>query len=292
MEMKVTPLYFRISIPLETFTLFGDLLLLTFLLLYLAPALLDHAGISDQHSTFIRMAHAATLMILLIVFITDRITFIYKSVTDQFVTPADIYAASSTNSQLGQIIGAYPKLNTIFYGLYLGGAISITAISTIVVLRLHKAQVLHRTFLVFLPLIVGSLILRTIVNFIYALYFKLLQHPQSLTFQLVHMLFYGVLSVIIYVSCLKVASTEEDWDSIVSAGRGNVEYGPVNGNFQDWRQQQQYQQKLGVVSMNETGSHTSVSGSTGYGGGNGNGHGHVQGHYAYEYRPQHYGHVQ
>jgi hypothetical protein len=270
MEMKVTPLYFRIGIPLETFTLFGDLLLLTFLLLYLAPALLDHAGISDQHSTFIRMAHAATLMILLIVFIADRITFIYKSVTDQFVTPADIYAASSTNSQLGQIIGAYPKLNSAFYGLYLGGAISITAISTIV----------------------GSLILRTIVNFIYALYFKLLQHPQSLTFQLVHMLFYGVLSVIIYVSCLKVASTEEDWDSIVSAGRGNVEYGPVNGNFQDWRQQQQYQQKLGVVSMNETGSHTSVSGSTGYGGGNGNGHGHVQGHYAYEYRPQHYGHVQ
>jgi hypothetical protein len=294
LKIKVSSMYFRISIPLETFTLIGDLMLLTFLLLWLGQALLDHVGISPQRITFLRMAHATTLMFLLALFIGDRIAFIYKSVTDQFLTPASTYAKSTTNSQLGMILGAYAKLNTAFYGLYLAGAISISTISVIVLLQLKKAQVLHRTFRVFLPILSVAITVRTTANFIYALYFKLLKHPQSLTYQLIHMLFYGLLSIAIYVSCLNIAATDQDWDSIVNTGHQNVEYGPAsngNTNFQDWRQHQTYkQQSVGVVSVGETGSYSSVGNGTNYGNG-----GHVQQHgqYSYEYQPhpqQHNGH--
>jgi hypothetical protein len=287
-EMKVFSMYFRINIPLETFQLLGDLFFLTFAFVNLGPALLEHVGTSKQHTTFLSWGHRALLSVLFGLFVADRITFIIKLVTDQLPTQSTDGKASTTNAQIGLISGAYPKLNTAFYGVYLGGALSLAATSIHVLLKLKKAGVLHRTFLIFLPIVSTSLVIRTLVNFFYALYFKLLKHRQTLIMQLIYLAFYGLLSVAMYASSVKIAATEEDWESVVTVDLGHVEYGLVitgTGHAtSDWRpQMHQFEQpKPGVVNGEEAESYnSSAHGGTSYG----------QGPYAFEYQPQQYDRV-
>jgi hypothetical protein len=228
LELKVNIMYYRISIPLETFSLFGDFMLLCFLLLPLAQALMDHAVVSEQRSTFFRLGHKCFCSILLILFVADRITFIYGSLTVDFIGPSYKPTLASSGASIFQISGAYPKLNVTFYGLYLAGAISFTAITVSVLLRLKRVEVLHKTFLICLPLIFASIAVRSIVNFVYALIFKLLTRPQSHTTQLIHMVFYGFLSLAIYIAILKLAATEEDWDSVVSRPSEDADLAPFS----------------------------------------------------------------
>ncbi|EON63086.1 hypothetical protein W97_02313 [Coniosporium apollinis CBS 100218] len=219
-------MHWPFMITLEALSLFGDVMLMTFLLVPLARELSDHVKIPEQSSSFTILCHKGLNYILTGLATANIAAFVWKLVTDRFFDEDFREAMAESGSKPMMILAAYTKLNVAFYGLYFAGAISITVIAMRALMRLRKAGALRRTFLICLPLLSASVLVRTLGKFIYAIVFKLQARVQTSSTQLIHTIFYGLLSVVIYATILVIAGSD-DWESDIGPVRANVEYGPV-----------------------------------------------------------------
>ncbi|KAJ9639894.1 hypothetical protein H2201_007328 [Coniosporium apollinis] len=219
-------MHWPFMITLEALSLFGDVMLMTFLLVPLARELSNHARIPEQSTSFTILCHIGLNYVLTGLAIASIAAFVYKLVTDQFFDEDFREAMAESGSKPMMILAAYTKLNVAFYGLYFAGAISITVIATRAFMRLRRASALRRTFLICLPLLCASVLVRTLGKFIYAIVFKLQARAQTSSTQLIHTILYGLLSVVIYATILVIAGSD-DWESDIGPVGRNVEYGPV-----------------------------------------------------------------
>jgi hypothetical protein len=233
LELNFPSYYVAIDIPMSKLASLGELLLLFALLLHLSPALADNANL-DLRSTVARVGDICIVILVVLFNVVGGGLYIYNFVAYNLGPPA-ADGFGSSDQTITKVLGSYPWVNATLYALYLIGAISFAVHSLLVIRALHRADAFCKTLRVNIPLLATSFFIRSLVSFVFVMLFGL--HPRwaNFTEQLIHMVFYGPLSVIIYVSILRIAVVEK-------SGAASATYAPVEQlvgkEWVGWQQQQ------------------------------------------------------
>lgn len=241
LELELSSYYVAIDIPTSKLASLGELLLLFALLLHLSPALESNASL-DLRSTWVRWADICIVVLVVLFNLVGGFLYIYNFVAYNLGPPSPGGFGSGDNT-LTKFLGSYPWVNVTLYAFYLLGAISFAIHSLVVIRALQRADTFCKALRVNIPLLAASFFSRSLVSFIFVVVFGLSGRWANFPEQLIHMAFYGPLTVIIYVSIIGIAAVERD-------GAATATYAPVEQVVsRDWVGWQE--QKQGYVHVNE-----------------------------------------
>lgn len=224
-ELRVIQ-YYPSLIALDFISLFADSTLLSFLLILFAKRIYDHAG-KDDSSIILYKGYCWVISIIAIVNIP---AFFYQGF-GAIMGEETQKALTESGGIKFKILASYKALNVSFYGVYLGGVFILAWITISHLRRLGKAMVSHMTLKICVPLLIVSLLARTIGKFIYAILFVLQARTKSPTIQLIHTIFYGLLSVLIYGSIMVIAHSG-NFSHEISTARTRTQYDLVRQSAQ------------------------------------------------------------
>jgi hypothetical protein len=241
LELKYSSYYVAIDIPMSKLASLGELLLLFGLLLHLAPTLQDNVNLGLR-STFVNVGDICIVILVVLFNLVGGGLYIYNFVAYNLGPPASGGFGSGDNT-LTKFLGSYPWVNATLYALYLLGTISFAVHSLLVIRALQRADTFCKALRVNIPLLATCFFVRGLVSFVFVMIFGLHSRWANYTEQLIHMAFYGPLSVIIYASIIRIAAVDE-------YGAATATYAPVeqvvNKEWVGWQQQKQ-----GYVYVNE-----------------------------------------
>ena len=204
-----------ITIPQNVFIGLAHGTLIAFLLWQFTPALLFYGNVSERRSRhtvfffkfltfFITVADTADNVISAVLYVLQMLHVLNGADNKQ---DSNGEKEVSRFSNLGDTVS-----NAVFQGLYLTCILAFAVVAWIALKRLHKSNALDKHFRWSLALLTICLVLRSLLDLIWSLVFKLgalyINHTIAETQRttLVDNALYGFFSVLIYVSILRIAS--------------------------------------------------------------------------------------
>ena len=240
LELIVPAMYIAIDIPMEKLVSLSEILLLIALLYYLSPALQENVTIGKRAAFAVGDVCIVILVVLLNV--VGGVLYIYNFVMHN-MSPPDPDELEDGDNTITKFVGSVPWLNATLYGLYLLGSISFAVQTMRARQELDRTESSCKTLRINIPLLAISFSTRSLVRLVFFLVFEL--HGRWATYyeQLIHMAFYGPLSVIVYASFVRIAAVDE-------YGIAKAAYSPVEEVVgQEWAGWQQ--KKQGYVYVHE-----------------------------------------
>lgn len=241
LELEFSSYYVAIDIPTSKLASLGELLLLFALLLHLFPVLESNVNI-DLRSSWVKWGEICIVILVVLLNLVGGFQYIYNFVAYN-LGPPQPGGFSSGDNTLTKVLGSYPWVNTALYAVYLLGAISFAIHSLLVIRAFHRADTFCKALCVNIPLLAATFFTRSLVSLVFVMVFGLSGRWATFTQQLIHMAFYGPLTVIIYASIVRIAAVE-DSEAVT------VTYAPVEQVVsKDWVGWQE--RKQGYVHVNE-----------------------------------------
>ena len=204
-----------ITIPQDVFIGLAHGTLIAFLLWQFTPALLFYGNVSKRRSKhtvffykfltfFITVADTADKVISAVLYVL-KMLHVLNGVDNK--QDSNDEKEVSRFSNLGETVS-----NAVFQGLYLICIVAFAVVAWIALKRLHKSNALDKHFRWSLALLTVCLVLRSLLDLIWSLVFKLgalyINHTIGETQRttLIDNALYGFFSVLIYLSILRIAS--------------------------------------------------------------------------------------
>lgn len=218
--------YYPTLIALDFVGLFADSSLLSFLLVTFAARMYTIA----EKDTLTPLLFGIYCAVLGVVASANPPAFLWKGV--QGIIGAETAAAlNQTGGVRFRILGSYQALNVSFYGLYAGGVAGLAWITFRCMKKFGKRA---KTLTVCLWIVVVSLAIRTAGKTLYSILFVLQARTKSPTMVLIHTIFYGLLSVVIYGSVLIMLRSESFNRGLQTREENGVRYARASqGSFHD-----------------------------------------------------------
>lgn len=193
--------YYPTLIALDFIGIFADSTLLSFLLITFANRLYENVGKNDSGTITIFTFYC---WVLGLIALANPPSFLWKGVMNMIGADGEAAFRESGGVKL-KILSSYTALNVSFYGVYFGGVLGLAWVSFRFMRKFRKGAKTLKTLLL---IVVISLVLRTIGKFLYSILFVLQARTKSPQMVLIHTIFYGLLSVIIYGSIMVMLRTE------------------------------------------------------------------------------------
>ena len=193
--------------------------LIAFLLWKLTPTLLLHAGASDTRTRytllgfklltiFINMFDGGNMLTTVGLYMLGLSKYISSSITGD----SSDNTSSSDVSTFKYQADVAAMVNAVFNGLYLFCGISFALVAANAVRAQHRGGIMDRTYKIWVPLLSVCIVLRCILDLIWSVLFKLVagfkSMNETITTTMIHTLIYGLLSVLVYISILSIASED------------------------------------------------------------------------------------
>jgi len=204
---------------------------MAFLLWKLTPDLLDYGSFSKRGKKWVLRCFKAAVVFIGIFDTADTILsvviYIMKTL-GPFFQKRDAstgYTNSTSSLQLGYS-GLDAIVNAVFNCMYLACALAFSVLVILALRTPHRANNLDGTLKIYLSLLAAAIFLRSLLDTIWSVVFKLAATFKTIdetpNIQLIHTALYGFLSVVAYVSILRVAA-------LPNAGDVKVRYEIVDG---------------------------------------------------------------
>ncbi|KAK5069399.1 hypothetical protein LTR51_008649 [Lithohypha guttulata] len=201
-ELRVIQ-YYPSLIALDFISLFADSSLLSFLLIMFAKRIYDHTGKDDSSI----LLYKGYCWIVTAIAVANIPAFFYQGF-ESIMSEGTQDALNKSGGIKIKILASYGALNISFYGVCIGGVFILAWITISHLRKLGEGIIRHSILKTCMPLLIVSLLARTIGKFIYAILFVLQARTKSPTMQLIHTIFYGLLSVLIYGSIMVTARSD------------------------------------------------------------------------------------
>lgn len=226
-------MYFPFLIALETMTLFGDSLLMLFLLRAFTEALFVHIDAERDSASFLTIFLNIIAWGINLLAVANPAAFIYNLVSKGLLNDETKDTLKSVGDARIQMLIAYREITLAFYCIYLGASLIMTWISIFSLQKLKQRHIPQKAFGTGLPLMVGSLDIRSIFKLAYVVMYKYNPRRESPTVKFVHILVYGCLSVVVYGTVWWITRSRE-WDdtwTMYATPEENRQYdAPYKGN--------------------------------------------------------------
>jgi hypothetical protein len=218
MELTISRWFLVITVPMEIMCGAAHALLMAFLLWQLTPDLLDYGSFSKRSKKGVLWCLRAAVVFIGIFDAADTILsvviYIIKTFAPFFQSPSKRDASTGYTNSISPLQRGYSGLDAIvdavFNCTYLACALAFAVVVILALRAAHRANNLDETLKIYLSLLAAAIFLRSLLDTIWSVVFKLAATfktiDETLNMQLIQTALYGFLSVVAYVSILRVAA--------------------------------------------------------------------------------------